>query len=293
MLHESMSWPLWPTHDANPPPGFSHDFDFEDAAAPVRDRVISDVFHPRVFAYTPTTPNGHAVLVLAGGGYTKLVAGKEGVEVAGWLASLGFHAFVLVHRFPCARFGPQAPVDDAIEAMRQIRARAGEFGIDARSVGVCGLSSGGHLAACLASHYPAEWSPPVSRYATIDSRADFLIIGYAPISTNAAGRTIIADKPPLAPPEKQALYEAMQPDVQLVDHPPPSFIVYAANDAVVPVENAYRLHKALTEKGGAAELHVFADAPHGFALREGALPVGEWPQLCERWWTRVFEATSR
>ena len=54
----------------------------------------------------------------------------------------------------------------------------------------------------------------------------------------------------------------------------PTFIVYAANDAVVPVENAYRLHKALLAKGGAAELHVFADAPHGFALREKELPVG-------------------
>jgi dipeptidyl aminopeptidase/acylaminoacyl peptidase len=85
------------------------------------------------------------------------------------------------------------------------------------------------------------------------------------------------------PPEKQALYEAMQPDVQLSDNPPPTFIVSAANDAVVPVENAYRLHKALLARGGAAELHVFADAPHGFALREKALPVSGWPALCARW----------
>jgi len=58
-----------------------------------------------------------------------LVIGKEGVEVARWLNELGFHAFVLVHRFPNARFGSQAPLDDAIEAVRQIRARSGEFGI--------------------------------------------------------------------------------------------------------------------------------------------------------------------
>jgi len=36
-------------------------------------------------------------------------------------------------------------------------------------------------------------------------------------------------------------------------------------------------------KGGAAELHVFADAPHGFALRGGELPVGQWPELCAKW----------
>lgn len=293
MLNETSSWPLWPVHDGKPLPSDHTEFAFEDLAAPVHDRVISDVFHPRVFAYAPNDPNGRAVLVLAGGGYTKLVVGKEGVEVAEWLASHGFHAFVLVHRFPCARFGSQAPVDDAIEALRQIRARAAEFAVEPRSIGVCGLSSGGHLAACLASHYPASWSPPATPHANVDARPDFLIIGYAPISTNASGRTVVANKPPLPPPEKQALYEATQPDVQLVDNPPPTFIVYAANDGVVPVENAYRLHKALVAKGGAAELHVFADAPHGFALREAALPVGEWPKLCERWWTRVFSASPQ
>jgi acetyl esterase/lipase len=272
MLNESSSWPLRPIHDGKPLPSDHVDFAFEDLAAPVQERVINDVFHPRVFAYAPKTPNGRAVLVLAGGGYTKLVVGKEGVEVAEWLASLGFHAFVLVHRFPCERFGSQAPVDDAIEAMRQIRSRGAELGIGPNGIGVCGLSSGGHLAACLATNQvPAE------------ARPDFLIVGYAPISTNATGRTIIANKPPLPPPEKQALYEAMQPDVQLAGNPPPTFIVYAANDAVVPVENAYRLHKALLAKGGAAELHVFADAPHGFALREKQLPVSEWPALCARW----------
>jgi acetyl esterase/lipase len=282
-LDESSSWPLWPIHDGKPLPSDHVEFTFEEATAPIHDRIISNVFHPRVFAYAPKNPNGRAALVLAGGGYTKLVIGKEGVEVAHWLTSLGLHAFVLAHRFPCARFGSQAPVDDAIEAMRQIRARARKFGVDPRGIGVCGLSSGGHLAACLVSRYPAAWSPPESPHGGVDSRPDFLIVGYAPISTNASGRTVIPDKPPLPPPEKQALYEALQPDVQLIDNPPPTFLVYAENDAVVPVENAHRLHEALHAKGAAAELHVFADAPHGFALREKNLPVGKWPELTAQW----------
>ena len=170
-----------------------------------------------------------------------------------------------------------------IEAMRQIRARAAEWKLDPNGIGVLGLSSGGHLASCLVSRYPAEWRAPESPHAQVSSRPDFLIVGYAPISTNASGRTVIPNKPPLPPPEKQALYEAMQPDVQLLDFPPPAFIVYSANDEVVPVENAYRLHRAWIAKGGRAELHVFADAPHGFALREQNLPVAKWPQLCADW----------
>ncbi|MEO8018120.1 MAG: hypothetical protein ABI769_09925, partial [Pseudomonadota bacterium] len=81
-LNESSSWPLWPIHDGQPLPSDPVEFVFEDPSAPVHDRVISDVFHPRVFAYVPAAPNGRAALVLAGGGNTKLVVGKEGVEVA-------------------------------------------------------------------------------------------------------------------------------------------------------------------------------------------------------------------
>ena len=90
MFNESSSWSLWPVHDGKPLPSDHTELAIEDPAAPVHDRVISDVFHPRVFVYAPKAPNGRAALVLAGGGYTKLVLGKEGVEVAEWLASLGF-----------------------------------------------------------------------------------------------------------------------------------------------------------------------------------------------------------
>jgi acetyl esterase/lipase len=278
-LGEDLSWCLWPESDD----GNGEDFVFQDPKARVHNRDIVEVRRPRVFAYLPKEPNGRAALVLAGGGYTKLVIGSEGVEIAQWLCSLGLHAFVLAHRFPCERFGVQAPVDDVIEAMRQIRARAGEWKLDPNGIGVLGLSSGGHLAGCLVSRYPAHWREPASPHSNLSSRPDFLIVGYAPISTNASGRTVIPKKPPLPPPEKQALYEVMLPDVQLLESPPPAFIVYSANDDVVPVENAYRLHRALIGKGGRAELHVFADAPHGFALREKKLPVAKWPDLCAKW----------
>lgn len=237
--------------------------------------VVTAVSQPVLLEFRPETPNGRAMLVLGGGGYVALMAGREGVQVARWLNGLGYTAFVLIHRFPNAEHGPAAPLDDAVEALRMIRAA----GFDA--VGVVGLSSGGHLAACLAAARPEDWPgdmpvPP-----------DVMVIGYAPISTNAAGRTIVLDKPPLPPVEKQALYDALQPDVQLLRTPPPAFIVYAGNDPVVPVENAHRLHAAWTAAGGTAELHIFADAPHGFALDTVGLPVSAWPVLCAAWLGQV------
>lgn len=246
-----------------------------DAAA---EAVIVDAVHrPVLFGYAPDQPNGRAMLVLGGGGYTQLMAGREGVAVARWLTGLGYHAFLLIHRFPNAETGPSAALDDAVEVMRTIRADG------FAEVGVVGLSSGGHLAACLAAAYPEGWAAPKSRFDRYASRPDALVIGYAPISTNAKGRTIIADKPPLPPAEKQAMYDRLQPDAQLIADPPPAFIAYAANDDVVPVENAYRLHRAWLQAGGSAELHIFADAPHGFALDTVGKPVAAWPRLCEAW----------
>ena len=258
-------------------------FTLADPATTRLDLEVAAVARPQVLAFVPDVPNGGAMLVMAGGGYTQLMVGKEGVEVALWLNSLGYHAFVLIHRLPDAAGGPQAPVDDAVEAMRLIRARAPALGVDLDRVGALGLSSGGHLAACLVAAYPDAWTAPVSAAPGLSARPDALIVGYGPISTNAEGRAVVADKPPLSPVEKQALYDALQPDASLLADPPPAFIVYAAGDPVVPVDNGLRLQRAYLDRGAHAELHVFAEAPHGFALRTPHLPVGAWPGLCARW----------
>jgi acetyl esterase/lipase len=278
MLDADFAWPLWEQTATSEP------FTLADPHAGIEDCVISTVARPVCFGFAPARANGGAVLVCAGGGYTKLVIGKEGVEIARWLTGLGFHAFVLAHRFANAEFGAQAPVDDAMEAMRLIRARGVAMGIG--HVGALGLSSGGHLAASLAAAYPDGWRAPASTHAGFASCPDFLIVGYAPVSTNAVGRTVVDGKAPLIPPEKQALYDAVQPDVQLAADPPPAFLFYSANDAVVPLENGRRLQAAF---GARAELHVFADAPHGFALRTPDILAGRWPVLCEAWLRRIGE----
>jgi len=274
MLGADRVWPVW--HDAAA-------VTVEDPAAAPEAAVVTAVDQPVVLEYRAAKPNGRAMLVLGGGGYTALMAGREGVQVATWLTGLGYDAYVLLHRFPNATHGVAASLDDAREAMRLIRAT----GRASAGLGVVGLSSGGHLAACLAAAYPDEWTAPASRNPGQSTRPDILVIGYAPVSTNAAGRTIIVDKPPLMPVEKQAMYDRLQPDAQLLASPPPAFIVYAGSDPVVPVENAHRLYRAWHEAGGAAELHVFAEAPHGFALDTPGLPVSVWPTLCEAWLRQV------
>jgi acetyl esterase/lipase len=251
----------------------------------VAQAVVSSVARPWLLKYDPSVSQQgrrRAILILGGGGYVELMAGREGYQVAQWLNSLGFHAFVLIHRFPNKETGAQAPLDDARRALRMIH----EQGYGADGLGLCGLSSGGHLGAALLSDYPAQWTERKPRNIEANPslpKLDFAIVGYGPISTNAKGRQVIADKKPLAPPEKQQLYDTVQPDVQLNPPAPPTFIVYSGTDPVVPVVNAYRLAEGIAKTGAMLELHIFADAPHGFALDTVGLPVSKWTGMCEEW----------
>ncbi|RYN17430.1 hypothetical protein AA0112_g12050 [Alternaria arborescens] len=271
-LNADCAWPLW---DDEPIEGA-----FElDTTGGIDKAVAKSVARPWLFGFKPTnaSSNDRAILILGGGGYVELMVGREGVQVARWLAGLGFYAFVLIHRFPNKETNSQAPVDDARRALSLIE----EKNLARGGLAICGLSSGGHLAASLLAQYPTGWSHPDAKGDL--PKVEFAIIGYAPISTNAKGRQIIPNKPALEPPEKQTLYDEMQPD-ELLRHPaPPTFVVYAGNDPVVPVINAYRLAEAMTKGGAAVELHVFSDAPHGFALDTPGMPVSDWPTMCEKW----------
>lgn len=264
------AWPLWDDQL------FDGAFELSSTDG-IESAVVHSVERPWLFHYKPKAEsNGRGILILGGGGYIELMVGREGVQVARWLASLGFDAFVLVHRFPNSKSAPQAPVDDARQALNIIATQ----GYSAQGLGICGLSSGGHLGAALLAEYPNTWTSPEASAKL--PKINFAILGYGPISTNAKGRTIIANKAALAPPEKQELYDVVQPDIQ-ISSAPPTFIVYSGSDPVVPVINAYRLAEGITKAGAAVELHVFGDAPHGFALDTVGLPVSKWPSLCEAW----------
>ncbi|KAF7552344.1 hypothetical protein G7Z17_g4388 [Cylindrodendrum hubeiense] len=269
MLGADQHWPLWKEGSLDGA------FELATPGGNLDNAVVTKVERPFLFGYRPAQPNGRGVLILGGGCYVELMVGREGIAVAKWLTGLGFYAFVLVHRFPTSESGISAPVDDARRALKLMA----DSGLAPLGLGICGLSSGGHLGSALLAKYPQTWTSQDTELPT----AQFAIIGYGPISTNAKGRTIIANKPPLPPLEKQALYDTVQPDVQIDSPAPPTFIVYSNNDPVVPVINAYRLAEGITQAGGSVELHVFADAPHGFALDTPDLPVSNWPSLCEKW----------
>lgn len=276
---------LWPSPECGGSATLAATIENDDADATQPSRVLRGIRRGSLTAVLAAQPTGAAALVIPGGGYTQLVFDKEGIEIARWLAGIGVHAFVLAHRLPgeVDAEGQLAPLRDARRAIRLIRAGATRYAIDPARIGVVGLSSGGHLAAALAAHPETDARDPAGdAIDRVDARADFLVAGYAPVSTNARDALLDPTRAPLEPPAKQALYDAFPVDRQASAAFPPAFLVTGDNDARVPAENFIRLYAALRGVGVATELHVFADAPHGFALRSDG-PVAAWPALCENW----------
>jgi acetyl esterase/lipase len=119
-------------------------------------KLITNVTKPTLTVYRPAADKdtGTAMLICPGGGYWDLYWELEGEEVAAWLNSLGMTGIILKYRCP-RRPGdvkdepPLGPQLDAQRAVRLVRSRAAEWGIDPKRIGMVGFSAGGHLALAL------------------------------------------------------------------------------------------------------------------------------------------------
>lgn len=248
--------PLW----ERGAPGFEERRDEPEKAA---DYWVSNVHNPSITVFTPPKDkaNGAAVLIIPGGGHSKLVFKPEGVEPAKYLNDLGVTAFVLKHRLPRETNSPYSlqihPKQDVQRAMRMIRSRADEWKLDPKRIGAMGFSAGGEVVAMLV-YNPTGGDPaasdPVER---MNCRADFQISIY---------------------PGPVGIPDEIQADV-----PPAFFLV--ANDDRSHVEPVLSQLAKYRQMGRPVEVHLYARGGHGFNLghRSKLTSINTWPQRLADW----------
>jgi acetyl esterase/lipase len=253
---EPQPTPLWP----NGAPGFESRRDEPQTA---KDYWVANIHNPSITAFLPPKDKatGAAVLICPGGGHRLLVFNGEGVDPARYLNSIGVAAFALKYRLGREKDTPykvdKHPREDAQRAMRLIRSRASEWGVDPNRVGVMGFSAGGEVASMLA-FTPGAGDPnaadPIDR---LNSRPDFLVEIY---------------------PGPLGIPDAIPKDA------PPAFLL-VANDDRGASRSIATLFQKYREAGAPLEVHVLARGGHGFNMgnRSKLKSVKGWPQRLGDW----------
>ncbi len=116
----------------------------------VPNRAVRQVHRPTiaVFLPEPAKATGLGVLIAPGGGNEHVTIDLEGYEVARWLAAQGIAGIVLKYRLsatPGGIYTAEHPLADARQALKLVRTRAREWGIEPAKLGMMGFSAGGML----------------------------------------------------------------------------------------------------------------------------------------------------
>ncbi len=225
--------------------------------------------------------NGTCVIICPGGGYRILAATHEGTDVAKKLNEFGVSAFVLKYRIPNdnAQIDKSiAPLQDAQQAIRTIRKRANEFGVDTNKIGIMGFSAGGHLASTAGTHF----EKPVGELAdNTNVRPDFMILGYPVISFKEFGHKGSADNL-IGKNPSNADIELYSNELNVTAKTPPTFLVHAADDNAVPVKNSMVFYEALVKNKVPAEMHLYPKGGHGFGMKNPTHP-DLWMDRVQNW----------
>lgn len=236
---------------------------------------VSSIHNPSLLVYLPAKDKatGAAMIVAPGGGHRFLSIDTEGTNVAEYLASQGVAAFVLKYRLAREQGSTYKIETDALgdaqRAIRLVRARAADWGVNTAKVGIMGFSAGGELAVLAATRFDsgkADSADPIERQS---SKPDFQILIYPGI--RAENYTVTKETPP-------------------------AFLLAADNDRG-PSTAIPSLYLALKKAGVPAELHVYNSGGHGFGLQpadtRSNIIYSTWAVRLKEWMADVGMSPAR
>lgn len=260
--------------------------------------VAGDRDRPNLTVYLPPKDkaNGCAVVVCPGGGYGFLADSHEGHDVCKWLNERGIAAFMLRYRIVQKdRPGPlhPYPLRDAQRAIRTVRSKAKDFGVDSKRVGIWGFSAGGHLASTAATHFDAGKADAADPIDRASCRPDFAILAYPVISFKEPYVHRGSRNNLIGPNPSAELVNNYSNDMRVTKDTPPCFLFHTQEDKGVPVENSRLFAAACKKDGVPVELIIFENGRHGvglgmrddkeLGLKETDPVISKWPVVLEAW----------
>ncbi|MGI9552219.1 MAG: alpha/beta hydrolase [Aurantibacter sp.] len=249
---------------------------------------ISKVQEPTIAVYLPAkkNANGQAMLIFPGGGYQILAYDWEGTDIAKFLNGKGIAGIVVKYRLPSDVSQKEkhlVPLIDAQRSVRMVRSMAEDFNIDVNKIGVIGFSAGGHLASTLGTHFNEKVYEPIDEMDRQSARPDFMALAYPVISFEqmithkGSKRNLSGEK------SEPTITQYFSNEEQVTEDTPPTFLMHAADDAGVPVENSLAFFKACRDKGVPATMHIYPSGGHGFSLARENKHLRGWTERMFEW----------
>lgn len=233
--------------------------DFKDAAtAEVYKEASGDQlwiyrFDPVEHEHDAAKDQRPAVVFFFGGGWNGGTV-TQFEQHAKYLAARGMVTFVADYRVKSRqKTAPNACVADGKSAIRWVRERAKDLGIDPNRIAAGGGSAGGHVAA--ASGICDELDDPAEQNSQTSSKANALLL-FNPVYDN--GPTGYGHD------RVKEWFPAISPAHNITVDDPPTIVFLGSNDSLVPVATAERFDADLKAAGIKSELWIYEGQPHGF-----------------------------
>ena len=242
--------------------------------------LLMDVFVPTA---TDAPGKGYGLVCVASGGWTAQRNVTDAHEKAGYFRELCQRGFTVFAARPGS--APAFTIDQMVAyvhmMVREVRARAGEYGIRADWLGLTGVSAGGHLAA-LSAIRGMGTEAAVQAVGLLCPATDLLDwdavagVKYGPYMNEfrllfpggAEGKT---------EQQKETAARAVSPVYQARAGLPPFFIAHGDKDDAVPLAHAEKLAKALQEVGVPVKYVVIPGGDHGWPHLIGQVgPMADW-----------------
>ena len=224
---------------------------------------IKNVHNPSLHVYLPARDKatGAAIVVAPGGGHRQLVWGTEGTDLVEWLNGMGVAVFILKYRLaqtPNYKYTVEGEaLQDTQRAIRIVRARAREWGVNPGRVGILGFSAGGALAALADIRFDRgnpKATDPIDQQSCRPDFAGLVYPGWAPMDITA--------------PKDAA----------------PAFLTSAGSDDQSHARQTVEFYNSLFKADVQADLHIYAHGGHGGGIKpRDGIPFGTWHTRFQEW----------
>lgn len=238
--------------------------------------------------FTPTRPNGAAVIHVVSGGWVSrynppsLLPQRERQNYDE-LLSRGFTVIALRHG-ASPKYNVPEIVPDIQRGVRFIRMTASKYGIDADLIGIYGNSSGGHLSLMLG--LTGDTGNPAAEEDVLraSNRVAAIVAYYAPSDLAPEAEAVLPpERPSTRYPALNFDYAKYAKEVSPITHisadDPPTLILHGDKDQTVPIKEGHAMHAAFKQKGVTTHMIVFPGAGHSFQgddAKRATVAMADW-----------------